>query len=253
MPAQLPKDLVIDIGNSRMKWGLFQGRRIVASGAAAQGGFHSLEAALSGAVPRNIAVGTVAAPDPAFMDRLRRLAPVQELHGGSPSPVRSLYTTRATLGVDRLANVAGAAVLFPGRPVLAIDLGTCATYDLVDALAVHQGGIISPGMRMRARAMHAYSARLPEADPPDDPFLPGTDTTSSIAAGMYHGLRLEVQGYIGHFRQQHPGLAVVLTGGDAPRFAGALKSGIFAHPTLTLIGLHALMHYHPDRGAAVGP
>ena len=187
------------------------------------------------------------------MDALQRLAPVTEIRGGSPSPVRSLYSAMETLGVDRLANVTGAALIFPRRAVLAIDLGTCATFDLVDELAVHRGGIISPGMHMRAQAMHAYSARLPEVDPPEDPMIPGTDTATSLAAGIYHGLLFEVQGQIAFFRQRHPGLAVVITGGDAPRFVGALKSGIFAHPTLTLIGLHALLHYHPYRGPAVAP
>lgn len=253
MMAHFPNDLVIDVGNTRMKMGLFAGERIVAKASAAHGDIAAVGRFLAGVRPERIALGSVAASAPGFMGRLRQLAPVTEIKGTGPSPVRSLYTSAETLGVDRLANVAGAALLFPRRAVLAIDLGTCATHDLVDELAVHRGGIISPGLRMRAKAMHAYSARLPEVDPPADPVLPGTDTAGSLAAGVYHGMLLEVQGYINFFRQQHRGLAVVLTGGDAPRFAGALKSGIFAHPTLTLIGLHALLHYHPDPGAAALP
>jgi type III pantothenate kinase len=81
----------------------------------------------------------------------------------------------------------------------------------------------------------------------------GTGTASSLASGAFHGLLMEVWGFIAHFTAQHPGLAVVIGGGDALRFATALKSGIFAHPSLTLIGLHALLHYDPRRAAAARP
>ncbi|MBP8822727.1 MAG: type III pantothenate kinase [Flavobacteriales bacterium] len=246
MTAHLAEDLVIDVGNSRIKLGLFNQGRITSLATAAHHDLEAVEQFCGGHPPRCIIVGSVAGPNEGFVHALGRLAPVKEVTGGSPSPVRSLYQTPATFGVDRLANVVGAAALFPQRPVLAIDLGTCITYDLVDELAVHQGGNISPGLHMRARAMHAYSARLPLVDPhPGTPLL-GTGTASSLAAGCHHGLLMELAGFIGAFRQQHRHLAVVLTGGDAPNAARALKNGIFAHPTLTLIGLHAIALYDPD-------
>ncbi|HQV38703.1 MAG: type III pantothenate kinase [Flavobacteriales bacterium] len=253
MVKHLPYELVIDVGNSRMKMGLFAAGKVTARTVASHGDIAAVERFITEGPPGQIAIGSVAAPDEKFLAALSRIAPVVEIAGNSPSPVRSLYAAAAAIGVDRLANIAGAALLFPRRSVVVIDLGTCITYDLVDELAVHQGGIISPGMRMRARAMHTYSARLPEVGPEEDPPLLGTDTASSLAAGVHHGLLMELQGHIAVLRQQHPGLAVVLTGGDALRFARALKSGIFAHPTLTLIGLHALSHFHPDRSPVVGP
>lgn len=247
------RDLVIDVGNSRMKLGLFVEGRLMEHRVAAHGDLAALEQFLKGSRPGRVTYGSVGRAEPGFVDALRRLAPVKEITGDSPSPVRSLYTSRHTLGVDRLANVVGAALLFPRRAVLAIDLGSCATYDLVDELTVHQGGIIAPGLRMRASAMHAYSARLPEVVPPEDPDLMGTDTASCLESGVHHGLLMELQGHIAAFAQQHRDMAVVITGGDAPRFAKALKSGIFAHPTLTLLGLHALLHYDPDHGPSASP
>ena len=249
----MPYELVIDVGNSRMKMGLFAAGRVVARATAPHSDIPAVERFLAERRLVRTAIGSVAAKDEELLEALRKKAPVMEISGSSPSPVSSRYTTLKTLGVDRLANIAGAASLFPRRAVLAIDLGTCITYDLVDELAVHQGGIISPGMRMRSRAMHAYSARLPEVEPTDDPPLLGTDTASSLMAGVHHGLLMELHGHITFFRQQRPGLAVVLTGGDALRYVRALKSGIFAHPTLTLIGLHALLHFHPDSRPVVGP
>ncbi|HMN04784.1 MAG TPA: type III pantothenate kinase [Flavobacteriales bacterium] len=236
-------ELVLDVGNSSMKAGLFAGHRLQAVRQMPHGDMPGVRDLLGGRRPARCIMGSVAATDEPFLKALGELAPVTVIRGDSPSPVPSVYATKATLGVDRLANVAAAAALFPGRPVLAIDLGTCITHDLIDAQGIHRGGIIAPGLRMRAKAMHAFSARLPQVEPPEDPVLPGTDTRSSLAAGVHYGVLMELQGYIGLFQQQFPRLAVVLTGGDAVRAARALKCGIFAHPALTLLGLHALAHH----------
>jgi type III pantothenate kinase len=175
--------------------------------------------------------------------------------------LRTAYRTPVTLGVDRLANALGAVSLFPGRAVIAVDLGTCITYDVVDAEGCYAGGLITPGMRMRAKAMNAYSARLPLVRPTGEPPLIGTDTEGSLLAGVHHGVRAELQGLIADLGQGSHRCAVVLTGGDAPRFTKALKSGIFADPLLTLRGLHALLIHHRSMahpappgvgGAAIG-
>ena len=241
-------ELVLDVGNTRMKMGLFQRGKLLQRDYAVHGAHAEVLQFLDGRKPRRIGLGSVAAVDAPFLALLEKIAPVTRILPGTPAPVGTRYTTPETLGVDRMANAVGAALLFPNRPALAIDLGTCITYDLVDALAVHHGGAISPGMAMRAKAMHTYSAALPEVLPPKDPPFPGTDTLQSLAAGIHFGIRSEMRGIIAETRQQHPDLAVVLTGGDAPRFSKALKSGIFAHPSLTLIGLHGILHHHTRNG-----
>lgn len=201
----------------------------------------ALEGFLAGDRPDRIALGSVAAPDPSWEEHLRSLAATFPITGSSKAPVRSAYATPLTLGVDRLANAVGAMGMFPGRPVLAIDLGTCITYDLITSDGAYRGGAISPGLVMRSRAMNAHSARLPLVDPPADTALMGSDTATSLASGVHHGIVHEMEGYIGRLAHQYPGIAVVLTGGDGLRFARALKSGIFAHPFLTLEGLHAIL------------
>jgi type III pantothenate kinase len=201
--------------------------------------------------PTHVVIGSVGRPDYGFMHELGRIAPVVEARGDMP--LGTLYATPGTLGVDRLANAVGARAMFPGRPVLVFDLGTCITADLVDTGGTHLGGTISPGLRMRARAMHAYSARLPEVQPPELVPLVGRDTDQSLASGIVHGIRWELAGMIAETAYEHPGLAVVLTGGDAPRFMRALKSGIFADPLLTLRGLHGILqHTLADGTAAAG-
>jgi type III pantothenate kinase len=232
--------LVLDVGNTRTKLGLFHQGRLWRNGAIASGDTGGLAAFLAGARPGHIVLGSVAATDAAWEDHLRTLAPLTIVTGASPAPVRSAYRTPLTLGVDRLANATGAWRMFPGRPALAIDLGTCITYDLVDPTGAYRGGAIAPGLRMRLKAMNAYSARLPVMEPVTAPEPWGQDTASSLTSGAQWGVLFELQGFIGRARHEFPDLAVVLTGGDAVWFSRALKSGIFAHPSLTLEGLYAI-------------
>ncbi len=243
-------DLVVDIGNSRVKLALFRGGELLRSVRMDELTAPGLDGFLSGDRPGAIGVASVGAPAKWPLHVLSGLAPVYELTGASPSPVPNAYADPRTLGVDRLANAAALHVRFPGRAALAIDLGTCITYDLVLPERGFVGGAISPGPRMRGLAMHHYSARLPLLEDPGAPPLVGGDTLGCIASGIHHGVRLEVAGMVAELRATHPGLAVVLTGGAAPAYATALKSGIFADPLLTLRGIHVLLahHLHPSRG-----
>ena len=245
------KDLVIDLGNTRMKAALYGPFGCSRRTALAHGDLVGLQAWLGAEVVQSVVLGSVAAVDPVFESGLRSLGPLTVISGNSASPVRNAYDTPLTLGVDRLANVVGARALFPGRAVIAIDLGSCITYDVVDGAGVYRGGIIAPGMRMRARAMNAYSARLPLVEPMPEVPLVGRSTLESLASGVFHGVRSELRALIEDLRHEMPGAAVVLTGGDALRFARALKSGIFADPLLTLNGLHALFLH--QRSLAAGP
>jgi type III pantothenate kinase len=253
MTNATPAHLVIDAGNTRVKAARFEQGRLIRSAIIGSVDVASLQFLFPDEAPARIAIGSVRALDPAFLSDLRTWAPVTEITGASPAPLRSTYTTPLTLGVDRLANAVGAQRLFPGRAVLAIDAGTCVTYDLVDAQGTYLGGAITPGLRMRAQALHAYSARLPLVEPADEVAVLGSDTLNSLASGVHHGLLFEVGGYMHAFAQHGEAPAVVVTGGDALRIARGVKNGIFAHPSLTLIGLHALLEHDPALHPAGGP
>ncbi len=242
--ASRPLDLVLDVGNSRTKLALFSGSDVVRHTVAANGDNADVLAFLGEERPAAIALGSVAAPDAAHVQALGKIAPVLVFNGNSPAPIKNAYGTPITLGADRLANVVAAVQRFPARAVLAIDLGTCITYDVCEADGTYVGGAISPGLFMRARAMHEYSARLPLVDPQPMPKSLGTSTATALEAGLHFGILGELQGSIQRYGKDRPGLAVLLTGGDAPRFSRALESGIFALPFLTLEGYHALLVHH---------
>lgn len=240
----LHPDLVLDVGNTRTKLALFAGPQVIRSGTMAHGDRSALERFIAADHPGHSVIGSVAQSDEGFADHLRTIAPLLVVTGTTSVPLRSQYATPLTLGVDRMANAIGAVRHFPGRPVLAIDLGTCITYDLVAADGTYLGGAITPGLRMRAQAMHAYSARLPLVEPPADADPLGTSTQGSLEAGLHHGILGELEGFIKRYTHGSADTAVVLTGGDALRFTRGLKNGIFALPFLTLEGLHAILDHH---------
>ena len=244
-------DLVLDIGNTRVKWALYEDHGLVTHGLKDLALANALLDELPMDDVRHVVVGSTAHPDPDLVERCRSYAPVLEITGGSEAPVRSRYGTLSTLGADRLANVVAAFRRFPGRATLAIDLGTCVTYDLCSAEGEHLGGAISPGLLMRARAMHAYSARLPLITPAEAPEVLGRTTQQCLEAGVHHGLLGEVEGFIRRYRTELPDLVVLLTGGDALRVVRGNESGIFALPLLTLDGYHELLAYHRSHHPAV--
>lgn len=250
MPGTL-LDLIVDMGNTRTKLALFKGERLIAHSAIASGNVEQLAGFLRDRMPDRIAIGSVASEHLHFHDRLRSMASVLHISGTSASPLSSLVKEQHTLGVDRLANAVAASAMFPGRCAVAIDLGTCITYDFVDERGTHLGGAITPGMNMRAKAMHQYSARLPLVEVADEPSPIGGSTTSALQAGLHHGILGEIKEFIGAVHQTQD-VVVVLTGGDAPRMARALKSGIFAHPFLTLEGLRLILHHQLGGGGIPG-
>ena len=88
-----------------------------------------------------------------------------------PLPIKNLYATPHTLGVDRLAAACGAHTLYPNTDCLVIDAGTCINYEFVNKKGEYLGGAISPGIRMRFDAMHQGTARLPIAVPRLGPLI----------------------------------------------------------------------------------
>ena len=99
-----PIDLVIDVGNSRAKLGLFSGARVLRHGWVVTGDLDGVRTFLGSEVPRRIAIGSVAG-EPAWSVDMERIAPVHRLTGASPSRLTTAYEAPLTLGVDRLANV----------------------------------------------------------------------------------------------------------------------------------------------------
>jgi type III pantothenate kinase len=161
-----------------------------------------------------------------------------------PLPITNDYETPETLGLDRLAAACGAFALFPTNDCLVIDAGTCINYEFITARGVYQGGAISPGIEMRYKAMHTFTARLPLIKPRMNVELVGRNTEECIQSGVLNGVIYEVDGIINHYREKYPSIRVLICGGDAPFFENRLKPTIFAAPDLVLMGLNRILRYN---------
>jgi type III pantothenate kinase len=164
--------------------------------------------------------------------------------------LRNAYATPHTLGADRLAAAVGAAHLRPGQDTLVVDAGTALKLDLVTADGTYHGGSIGPGLHMRLRALHTFTGRLPLLALPDaDATIPlvGDSTTGGLLSGVVNGTVAEINGLLAAYRQQYPGLGVLLTGGDAAFLAARLPGRIFVVPELVLVGLHSILAYNVDK------
>lgn len=236
-------NLAIDLGNTSAKAGLFEGDTLVRPPERID--LAALPAFVAAARPDHTIVCSVSGDAAALREALRPVVPsVYVLDYHLPVPVTNGYASPDTLGMDRLAAVAGAAALHPGRPCLVVDLGTCITYDLVDAEGYYHGGAISPGLRMRFRAMHTFTARLPLIEP--EPLAPliGTTTRTAMQSGVVNGLVAELEGMMSRYGAQFTPLTTILCGGDALFFETQLKGIIFAVPELVLLGLNRILLYN---------
>ena len=168
------------------------------------------------------------------------------LSSDTPLPIRNGYRSPETLGMDRIAAACGAWQLFPGRNCLVVDAGTCITYEIVDSQGIYLGGGISPGLAMRFRAMHTFTAKLPLVTPVDAPELPGSTTTACMQSGVIWGMIDEIDGVVTRYREKYADLQVILCGGDAPFFENKLKASIFASPEIVLIGLNSILSHNAN-------
>lgn len=161
-------------------------------------------------------------------------------------PLSMGYHTPDTLGPDRLAVAIGGYALYPGQDVLVLDFGTCLKCDFVTRGGRYEGGSISPGLDMRFKAMHTFTAKLPLLNRPEN-FPPqpiGRSTAESMQNGVLLGMLAEAGGMITRYRELYPDVRVLVTGGDAEVFEGHLKNAIFVRQNLALLGLAETMKHH---------
>jgi type III pantothenate kinase len=162
----------------------------------------------------------------------------------SKLPFNNTYETPNTLGLDRLALVAAAHHLYPQQNVLIIDAGTCITYDIITKQANYLGGSISPGIDMRFKALHKFTAGLPLISfekPKTHPV--GKNTKDAILNGVLQGVVYEIDQNIERYMSDFKDLTIILTGGNQQYLSTQLKNSIFANSNFQQFGLHAILEH----------
>jgi len=166
----------------------------------------------------------------------------------SKLPISINYDTPQTLGLDRIASAVGAHFLFPSEDLLIIDAGSCITYDLLINNSF-EGGIISPGFKMRLKAMHEMTEQLPDLTEQSDQYeweLIGKSTASCMISGAKNGMKNEINGIVSILKEKYVALRVLMTGGDTVLFERNVKSSIFVRSNLVPVGLNQILIHNED-------
>ncbi|MFT6334677.1 MAG: type III pantothenate kinase [Saprospiraceae bacterium] len=236
-------NLCIDIGNTRIKIGIFDNGTMVHNDA-----FHTMNEeevnelikkykiteAISSSTRKSVSV---------FEKRVKSKVSLIRLNHKTLVPIDNMYLTPKTLGKDRLAVAIGCTKVYPNKNCLIIDAGTCITYDIITADKKYLGGNISPGLRMRAQAMDTMTSTLPLVEPVYNKDYIGKNTVTAMQNGVVYGTLLEIESLIAMIKQDIGDINVIITGGDAPFFEDLLKTKIFVHSFLVLEGLDATINY----------
>lgn len=269
--------LLIDAGNTRVKWALAEAGAPLgkwqASGAVAHADIDQLPAAWQaalaghgqdddiahgaahGAIPGTVrAISRVTLANvagAALHDRLAALLPAalapSQIDWFASLPqlagLRNGYRNPAQLGCDRFAAAIGARALAPGMDIIVANCGTATTIDAITAGGDFLGGMILPGLGLMASSLARNTAQLPHIA--QDGKLPGgfaDNTDDAILSGC-----LTAQGgAIEHACVAHRAALCIVSGGAAPFIAPMLKVPCRAVDNIVLIGLHAACGATPD-------
>ena len=241
--------IVVDVGNSRIKWGLCSSDLVWSIAAlppdepnAWQKQWHDWKLQRS----QEWIVAGVHPPRRAALVAwlLERCDGVQILKSHKQLPIQVEVEHPEKVGIDRLLNaVAANRRRQENVAAILVDAGSAVTVDYVDGMGIFRGGSIFPGFRLMARALHDYTALLPIVELDEEVSVPGTTTVHAIQAGIFHAVLGGIERLIAEYQHRYPtAFEIFLTGGDAKPLASRLRHHAHLWPEMTLDGI---LHCRP--------
>jgi type III pantothenate kinase len=231
--------LCFDFGNTRLKCAVVHGKKVQEVLVLGSDAVSEAEALVTLYKPSRTILSSVIDHNEEIEYYLAANSRFHKLSAASKINFTTPVGKPETIGADRLALIAGAVHLYPEKHNLVIALGSCITYNFVNRFHQFVGGSISPGLEMRFRAMHEYTAKLPLVKPHNSFPMVAYDTETNMLSGVILGMAKEIDGIIDDYAKKY-NFNVLLTGGDMAFFASRLKNRIFAHPYLIYEGLYAI-------------
>lgn len=241
----MKKTICLDFGNTRLKAAFFEDSEVVNEWVLDNDEEATIQTIidtyqpdatiLSSVITHNTAIEAILAANTKF----HKLSHLSNINFTTPVGKPS------SIGADRLALAAAAVHFYPQQNNLIIGLGSCITYNFINQYHQFLGGSISPGLQMRFKSMHDFTALLPLIERGTDenwwnfPVI-GYDTKTNLQSGVIAGICYEIGGFIDFYSSRYGNFNVVLTGGDAGYFARHLKKKIFADNNFLLKGLYAI-------------
>ncbi len=240
-------NLLVDIGNARIKWAVqdqdewSDGEALLHKGRAFKDVARPAWKQL--VQPDRVVVSNVAGRDyeksvETWIKRRWKIAPEFLRAQACGCGVTNAYQAPERLGADRWANLIAAHAHYSG-PAVIIDCGTAITIDALDASGTHLGGLIVPGMELMSAALAGNAAGIELKEPePQSVSLLGSSTESAVAGGVLYTAVALVDRVCQDLRAElGKATSVLITGGDANRIVPLLSSRPRRDSNLVLKGL----------------
>ena len=259
MAAEVPRLevarwLLIDVGNTFLKWGRYQpaedGPRAALANCATHGRVLLAEIPILAIEWRMQPCPSVVVISSVAGTRLRNpLMRALEVWPDTPAPlwihaqdeecgVRNEYRNPGQLGSDRWAALIGARGLIGPSSALVVVCGTATTMDLLDGDGRFRGGSIMPGLGLMQRSLHERTAALPDAS--GDYLKYPRQTVDAIASGCLHAQAGAVERVYQQYRLEYPELLCMVSGGAARMLSPRLQITHRLVDNLVLEGLYCI-------------
>ena len=236
----MKKTLCFDFGNTRLKCGLFEEDIFKEELVLPDDDIITIEKLLQKYQPQNSILSSVIRHNETIEIILSENTRFHKLSHLTKLNFTAAVGKPESIGADRLALIAAAVHFYPHKNNLVIGLGTCITYNFINQYHQFIGGAISPGMELRFKSMHDYTALLPLVNKDWNFPVVAYDTKTNLQSGVIAGITYEIDGFINYYAGKYGNFNVVLTGGDSTYFAGQLKNKIFADLNFLFKGLYAI-------------
>lgn len=253
--------LAIDIGNTNIKLGVFNGDKLEATWNLATGihrtadeygglvlGLMERRKVLPSQVSGVVLCGVVPPLLHTFVELCKRYLEAKPLvvEAGVKTGMRIRLDNPREVGPDRVVNAVAAQHLY-GEPLIIIDLGTATTFDVVSQEGDYLGGAIAPGIGVASEALFARTAMLPRIELVRPRQVIGRSTVSAMQSGIIFGYIALIEGMIRRIDQELGAKAkVIATGGQAYPFAEDIAAIDVVNPSLTLIGLRLIYEMNKE-------
>ena len=244
--------LAVDIGNSLIKFGVFDGEELIDKFSIAtrrdysadelhfdrlqfsNGKFLKIDSTIVSTVVPELVGAVREASQTQF-----KVTPVFVDHNADFG-ITNNYDPPTSVGIDRMVN-ASAAVEKYGKPVIVCSFGTATVIDAVNEKGEFLGGVIAPGAKMMAASLHENTAQLPSLQIEMPERLIGTTTLAAMLSGVVNGQIAMADGLIKRVASELGSKPrVIATGGFARLIGGSIKTVSVIDENLTLDGLRLL-------------
>ncbi|UZJ40477.1 type III pantothenate kinase [Prosthecochloris sp. SCSIO W1101] len=156
---------------------------------------------------------------------------VVEINSSLSLPFTLDYDPPHTLGADRLALCALSCRSWPDKAIIALDIGTAITFDVVSSRGVYLGGMILPGLDLMTAVLHDRTAKLPLVEITEEPIpLLGKSTADCMQSGVFWGCVKQVEGLLARVHRflsdelQENAVRIIGTGGNSRLVASVMEN-----------------------------